>query len=561
MNRTIWTLWFQGRGAAPLVVRKCWASWERNNPGWTVRCLDATSVGRYVAVNDHVDLGRQSLTASSLSDLVRMLLLHEFGGVWVDATLWCNRPLDDWLPAVMHEGFFAFAAPAPDRPLASWFLSAEPGHRLVAMWCRRTIEYWADRVDTGDYFWFHHTFRDLCETVPVAAAAWARVPRRSADGPHGLLFDDRLYRPWTDVADTVDWTTPVFKLTHRLPAGGVTPGCLLDRLLGREADPPDTPPPPSGAEGPPHAIPRLFAALKVSTENVGDHIQILAGLRLLARVGIVPTRYLDRDDELGSAPGLDDEHGPVGILLNGWFKTNRAEWPPHPRLVPLLLGFHVRLFQCPELVSEASLDFFRRHQPVGCRDVYTENLLRSKGIEAFTSHCVSMTVPRRIEDPERQTDVLVVSRDARITEYLPGSLGPYTFISHYSGSRDFRANMRCAELLLDTYRSRARLIVTTLLHCALPALAMGIPIVVFYPLNDEPAHASDRERFSSLEQLIPVHRLEETDAVDWSPRPVDVSEVKLRLLDRFYAMAARWGNRPSRPLGPIAPPNRLPPPP
>ena len=165
--------------------------------------------------------------------------------------------------------------------------------------------------------------------------------------------------------------------------------------------------------------PRSFASLKVSTENLGDHIQIISGLRLLSRLGVEPTRYIDRDNEIQSAPGLDEEDGPVGILLNGWFKTNRAEWPPHPKLAPLIHGFHIRLFQCPELISDASIDFFRRHQPIGCRDVYTETLLRSKGVEAFTSNCLSLTLSRRIEDPATQTEVFVVSRDERIKDYLP----------------------------------------------------------------------------------------------------------------------------------------------
>ena len=126
MTKTIWTCWFQGREAAPPLVQKCLRSWERNNLGWELRCLDATTIERYVTLEPYVDLHRQSLTAASLSDILRIFLLREFGGVWVDATLYCNRPLDDWMPNLMREGFFAFAEPAPSRPLSSWFLSAKP---------------------------------------------------------------------------------------------------------------------------------------------------------------------------------------------------------------------------------------------------------------------------------------------------------------------------------------------------------------------------------------------------------------------------------------------------
>src|ERR1700722_16970192 len=201
------------------------------------------------------------------------------------------------------------------------------------------------------------------------------------------------------VIESIDWAPPVFKLTHRLPDGGLYAGSLLEYLLERDEDE-------IGAhkEGPPRAqatspggAPGSFAALKVSTENLGDHIQIISGLRMRSRLGVEPTRYIDRDDEIRSVPRLDEEGHPVGILLNGWFKSNRAEWPPPSLLAPIMLGFHIRPFQCPELMSDASVDFFRLHQPIGCRDVYTEGLLRSRGVEAFTSNCLSLTLSRRIE--------------------------------------------------------------------------------------------------------------------------------------------------------------------
>jgi hypothetical protein len=561
MTKIIWTCWFGGRKNAPPLVKKCLGSWERNNPSWEFRCLDATTIERYVPLRQYVDLNRQSLTAASLSDIVRILLLHEFGGLWVDATLFCHQSLDEWLPGVMKEGFFAFTALDPIRPLSSWFLSAASDNYLVSTWCRRTIEYWSNRTKTDDYFWFHHLFRDMCRTDQRTAEEWSRVPKLDAEKPHAFQVDGKMDRPAAEVREEIDWTTPVFKLTHRLSEEGVKPGSLLEYLFRHDKSEqgPDelAPAPPVADQSTP---PKSFASLKVSTENLGDHIQIVSGLRLLSRLGIEPTRYVDRDDEIHSAPGLKEEEGPIGILLNGWFKNNRAEWPPHPKLAPLLLGFHIRPSFCPELLSDASIDFFRRHQPIGCRDVSTEALLRSKGVEVFTSNCLSLTLPRRIEDPQTQNEVFVVSRDDRIKDYLPPSIWPYTFICHYSGSNDFAANMAQAAQLLEIYRSRAKLIVTTMLHCALPAIGMGIPVVVFYPINHETGHASDRERFSSLDRLVRVHRFEEIESVDWNPKPVDVGGTKLKILDRFYEMAARWQVVPPPPLGPIASSSALPPP-
>ncbi len=81
MRKIIWTCWLQGRESAPPLIEKCLKSWEHRNPDWEFRVLDATSIERYVSIRHYIDLERQSLTAASLSDILRILLLHEFGGV------------------------------------------------------------------------------------------------------------------------------------------------------------------------------------------------------------------------------------------------------------------------------------------------------------------------------------------------------------------------------------------------------------------------------------------------------------------------------------------------
>jgi len=530
------------------------ASWEALNPGWEVRCLDATTVGRYVDLGEHIDLQTQTITAASLSDILRLLLLHEYGGVWADATLYCNRPLDEWLPLAAETGFFAFSRPGPDRPLASWFLAATPDNRLLAKWTARAIAYWRGRDKSEDYFWLHHLFGNLCSTDREARAAWEAGPKISADGPHAIQKVG-MYQSADRTRRDIDWTTPVFKLTHRLNKAAYMPGCLADVLL--HTRPLAMGAPDRVSADPPRDMARV-AGLKVSTENLGDHIQILAAQRLLRRVGLVPECLIDRDDEIATAPGLAGDGQRLGILLNGWFKTNPKEWPPHPRLSPVYIGFHTRLFQAPTLVSPAALAHYTRYGPVGCRDRHTLSVLTSHGVDAFLSHCVSLTVPRRLDDPVHQTETFIVSRNQEILDYLPQPIRSSEFICHYSGTTDFATNLQRATDMLALYRSRARLIVTTLLHCALPAIAMGIPVVVFFPPNRGNPHRSDRERFSSLEEMIRVFHPSEASRVDWRGYTTDVSHIKLALTERTFELVGRWGRLPEVKLGPIAPAAALP---
>ena len=555
MQKIIWTCWFQGRDEAPDLVKRCLASWERENPDWEVRCLDSRTVGRYLDIPEYLDLDCQTITAASLSDIIRIFLLHEYGGAWVDATLYCNRPLDDWLPGAMGTGFFAFDAPAPDRMLASWFLACEPGNGIVAKWAARCAEYWRNRDQSEDYFWFHHQFSELLEVDPEARAEWEVVPRISADGAHFFQTYDAMYQQASEWVHKIDWTTPVFKLTHRISSELYRPGCLLHQFLNRfDFNEGSTSAKSLRREH--SAMP--FAATKVSTDNLGDHIQSLAANRLLARLGIEPQLCVDRDNEIATSAKLTEFGCPVGILVNGWFKTNPREWPPHPNLVPLYLGFHIRPSQSSTLISDAAIENYRKHGPIGCRDNYTLSLLHRHGVDAFLSNCLSLILPRRLEYPARQDQVFVVSRDDQILDRIPEDLGPIRFVSHYSGSTDFEENMRKAADLLTLYRTRARLVITTLLHCALPAIAMGIPVIVFYPQGTGGGDQSDGERFSTLERMIRVFHFDETHKIDWRGRVVEASQYKLALIDAFHSMMKRWQLPPEPVVGPIAPSAALP---
>jgi Capsular polysaccharide synthesis protein/Methyltransferase domain/Polysaccharide pyruvyl transferase len=536
LRKIIWSCWFQGRLEAPELVRKCLESWETRNPGWDFRCIDADTIARYVDLSSHVDLKKQTITAASLSDILRLLLLNEYGGVWVDATTFCNVPLDDWLPLAACTGFFAFARPDEDREIASWFLAAQPGNALLAKWAARAVAYWQGRENTRDYLWAHHQFGELCSIDRDAFRAWQNTPHISANGPYSIQHVG-MYEDYDTAKGQIDWTVPIFKLNHELEQDRLGPNCLVSRLLGLTGETQRVAPP-NLPESAPQTPP--IGLLQVSTENLGDHIQILASEALLRRAGLVPSFLVDRDDGIAHPPPVTNDVS-AGVLMNGWFKTNPAEWPPHPAYRPIYLGFHIRLFQSPSLVSAAALDHYAAHGPIGCRDRYTLSLLRSHGVEVFLSHCLSLTFPRRLPDPEQQTEVFVVSRDKRILDYLPPSLGSYTFLSHYSGDHDFARNKVRAAEMLQTYRERAKLIITTMLHCALPAIAIGIPVVVFFPPNEGAAYESAKERFSSLSELVRVFRHSEASWADWRGYTPDVSALKLKLVDAFFEMAARWG--------------------
>lgn len=236
-------LWLQGLDAAPEVVRVNVRRWATLNPEYRLNLLDAAGAEALLA---GTGIAVAALTPQALSDVVRARLLLAHGGVWVDASVYPARRLATWLEGVTREtGFFAFARPAPDRPIASWFLAATPGHAMIAALWDRIAAYWSrpraavagipdDPVhaveqcpDGFPYFWFHYLFESLLHRDPGFAAIWARCAQISADGPHALQF--RLVAEPDLPADAIHMLlagAPVHKLNWRNPY----PLALLETL-------------------------------------------------------------------------------------------------------------------------------------------------------------------------------------------------------------------------------------------------------------------------------------------------------------------------------------------
>lgn len=269
--KTIWFLWFQGLAGAPYVVRKCHESWVAQNPGWRIAVLDQATLPEFAALN--CQSGALSrLSRQHQADLARLDLLTRHGGVWADATTFCMRPLDEWLPASTQSGFFAFHR--PDRGFSSWFLAAAPGNELVSRLLRELLAYWGrhhfrneelrllraalqrilarsartrgwwfspplrDWLAIYPYFALNYLFEKLVSEDSECARIWLATPRVSADGPH------RLYRagllsplPPAVRAEIDSRAVPVYKTTWKLGGGEIPAGSTLSYLLRTQHGP------------------------------------------------------------------------------------------------------------------------------------------------------------------------------------------------------------------------------------------------------------------------------------------------------------------------------------
>ncbi len=95
LEEKIWMCWWQGLDTAPEIVKACVDSVRRNVGDREVIVITNENLSDYVNIPGWVfdKYGKGIISKTHLSDLLRLCLLSEHGGIWLDATFFCSGPL------------------------------------------------------------------------------------------------------------------------------------------------------------------------------------------------------------------------------------------------------------------------------------------------------------------------------------------------------------------------------------------------------------------------------------------------------------------------------------
>jgi len=242
--------------------------------------------------------------------------------------------------------------------------------------------------------------------------------------------------------------------------------------------------------------------------NIGDYIQSLAAKQFLPQVDA----YINRE-----AMALYDGD-PLKLILNGWFTHNIHNWVPSHKIHPLFVSFHVNASSAPYILDAKGLAYLAKYQPIGCRDQFTVKLLEQKGIKAYFSGCLTLTLNHyAVPESERCDDIYIVdpffnypnlstlliswrfcargilNGDAfklgKKSQHMKRIFTPeflrkakYETQVLPTGTYSDAEKFTIADALLRKY-AKAKLVVTSRIHCALPCLAMGTPVIFINGFN------------------------------------------------------------------------------
>lgn len=221
--------------------------------------------------------------------------------------------------------------------------------------------------------------------------------------------------------------------------------------------------------------------LNKGTENIGDDIQSYASMRFMPSVDYV----IDRE----SMDSFESNGERVKAIMNGWYMYNKSNWPPSESIDPLWVSVHISkndYFGIGErFLDGIGGEYLKYYAPIGARDVSTLELLKKKGIPAYLSGCLTLTLPK-VTETEKTDEVILVDVDPESEQVIRAAYPHqnYVKITHAVDAASYRElslqeRFSGVEVLLKRYQN-AKCVITSRLHCALPCLALETPVLLIY---------------------------------------------------------------------------------
>jgi hypothetical protein len=286
----------------------------------------------------------------------------------------------------------------------------------------------------------------------------------------------------------------------------------------------------------------IYERNKSNIFNIGDYIQSLAAFQFF---GNKDSLYLNRE-HLNEYDGEE-----IKLIVNGWFMHQPQNWPPSSKIHPLFISFHINSLAKEKMLTEKSINYFKRHEPIGCRDYDTASLLNAKGVAAYFSGCLTLTLGKSYTSRSISrkgiyfVDVhhVPLRKFSSILKMIGLLFKKYDLISKLSkknrGNKSIRnllsfsffystynkmftdevlinaeyiqheipdsfdseeQKFEYAECLLKKY-SEAQYVVTSRIHCALPCLSMETPVLYVENVNQSLASSC---RLKGLRELFHI---------------------------------------------------------
>jgi len=234
-NSTIWVCWWDGDDAMPPLVKACYDSILRHAGRHPVQLISKYNFRDFIYIPEYIleKVDAKIMTVTHFSNIVRANLLYEYGGIWMDVTIWVTQNI-----SLENLPFYTLKAPAksasvtlarfaglsnpsaqisantnPQTSRWSGFLLAGTKHSIVFEYMREILyAYWKNHDDQIDYVLYDYTIALGYEYIPMMKKLIDSVP---CSGMEKIVMERNLNGAFCEEQFSKYRATPFHKLTWK----------------------------------------------------------------------------------------------------------------------------------------------------------------------------------------------------------------------------------------------------------------------------------------------------------------------------------------------------------
>lgn len=219
-NSPVWVLWMQGYDNAPTIVKKCIDS-IRNATAHPVHLITEENLDSYYDFPDFIKdkLASGIITKAQFSDILRFTLLSEYGGIWIDATIFIPKAIPE---EVFKREFFTCKRPKRESGYVSeyrWtsFLNGCQKNCVIQKAAKELFfEYWKKFDYLVDYLLVDYSLLIVYNNVLRARELIDELPYNNIriEELQELMSEEYDAEKYNELINSTD--TSFFKLSWRM---------------------------------------------------------------------------------------------------------------------------------------------------------------------------------------------------------------------------------------------------------------------------------------------------------------------------------------------------------
>ena len=221
----IWQYWAQGYNNVPPLIQTCLQSIEQNAKGFKIVRLSDENIGEYIDIPVFFQKKRPYMSPAHFSDVLRLLLLEAYGGVWADATIKLTGSIPE---TYLDQEFFVFRRDPAEPNYRYWrnvyayyfgwakgfrvnmlnsFIIAQKGNQTISDLSDLMLLWWKEHDDLPDYFFFQILFDvyGCPNCFPLVSDTLPHYLQQSINDPNFHIMSSEM----------IERTIPIHKLTYK----------------------------------------------------------------------------------------------------------------------------------------------------------------------------------------------------------------------------------------------------------------------------------------------------------------------------------------------------------